>query len=77
MGTKIVIIKAKFNNRVCYYPMVIDQPIKSNHMYNFGNIVITCEGSPNPWTDFEKVKINYSIEITDWITVPLDKDITF
>lgn len=72
-----VLIKASFDNRICYYPIVIDQSVTGNTLYNFGDIVISCEGAPNPWSDFEKVRIDYSIEISDWVYSQLSPEYVF
>lgn len=61
-----VMIKALYDGRVCYYPLVIDREIKSNTWYRIGDVTITCEGVENPWDDFTKVKASFEISISDW-----------
>ena len=61
-----IMIKALYEEKVCYYPLVINQEIKNNTMYKIGDITITCEGCENPWDDFTKVKILFDIEVVDW-----------
>ncbi len=61
-----VMIKALYNGRVCYYPLVIDREIRNNTLYRIGNVTITCEGVENPWDDFTQVKTSFEITISDW-----------
>lgn len=61
-----VMIKAKYEGEVTYYPLKIDQDIRNNTLYRIGDITITCQGCDNPWDDFTKVKVNFDIEIIDW-----------
>ena len=61
-----VMIKALYDGRVCYYPLVIDREIKNNTWYRIGNVTITCEGVENSWDDFTKVKTSFEISISDW-----------
>lgn len=61
-----VILKALYDGRVCYYPLVIDREIKNNTWYRIGDITITCEGVENPWDDFTSIKTSFEISISDW-----------
>lgn len=61
-----VIIKALYNGRVCYYPIVIDMPIESNTLYNIGTVTISSEGVQNPWQDFGHVSIGCKVKAQDW-----------
>lgn len=61
-----VMIKALYDGRVCYYPLVMDREIKNNTWYRIGNVTITCEGVENPWDDFTRVKTFFEISISDW-----------
>lgn len=61
-----VMIKALYEGRVCYYPLVIDREIRRNTLYRIGDIVITSEGVENPLDDFTTVKTQFSITIADW-----------
>jgi len=72
-----IMIKALYENKVCYYPLVINQEIKNNTLYKIGNIKITCEGVENPWDDFTKVKILFDIEVVDWDYNEIYPEFTF
>lgn len=61
-----VLIKATYDGKTCWYPLKIDQEIKNNTLYRIGDITITCEGVPNPWNDFNRIMVKYSIEVVDW-----------
>lgn len=61
-----VMIKALYDGRVCYYPLVMDREIRSNTWYRIGNVTLTCEGVENPWDDFTMVKTSFEITISDW-----------
>lgn len=68
-----LIIKALFNGEVCYYPFDINDKIKedggkilSNTSYKFGDITITCKGVKNPYDDFSKIKVLFSVKVTEW-----------
>ena len=61
-----IIIKAKYEGRVCYYPLKIDTAIKNNTLYHIGDITITCEGNETPEPDFDKVLVNFSVKVQDW-----------
>lgn len=61
-----VMIKALYDGRVCYYPLVIEREIINNTWYRFGNVTITCEGVENPWEDFTHLKTSFEISISGW-----------
>lgn len=61
-----VLIKATYDGNVCWYPLRIDQEIKNNTIYRIGDITVTCEGTPNPWDDFNRILTTFSIEVIDW-----------
>ena len=61
-----ILIKAKYDGRDTYYPLVIDQAINNNTLYHIGNIKITTEGMENPWDEWVKVKIIFDIQVVDW-----------
>lgn len=72
-----LMLKALYEGRVCYYPLVIDKEIKNNTLYRIGDIKITCEGVKNPQDVFTKIKILFDIDVADWDYNDLYPEFTF
>ena len=61
-----MIIQAKYDGNICYYPLVVSSELISNTMYKCGAIKITCEGMPNPQDDFSSLRVRFNYESVDW-----------
>ena len=72
-----VMIKALYDGRVTYYPLVINLPIAQNTLYRIGDITITCEGCENPWDEFSKIRVFFDIEVADWDYKEIYPEYTF
>ena len=72
-----VMIKALYEGRECWYPLVIDREIKNNTLYEIGDVEITCEGTADPSEPFTKIKITFSLKVTDWDYQEVYPEFTF
>lgn len=61
-----MIIQAKFDGIVCYYPLIIASELLSNTMYRCGALVVSCEGMPNPEDEFSSIRVRFNYENDDW-----------
>lgn len=73
-----IIIHTVFDGHDSYYPIVIDEDIRSNTQYVCGDVHIATDGMPSPADDFFSTKATYSYSVHDWTVKPLsDDDIRF
>lgn len=72
-----VMIKAEYDGRDCWYPLVIDREIRNNTLYEIGDIKITCEGTSDPADPFTKVKVLFSLKVMDWDRQEVYPEFTF
>lgn len=62
-----LIIQAEYDNRTCYYPLVVSDELIMNTMYRCGAVKITCGGMPSPSDDFSSIRVSYNYESADWV----------
>ena len=61
-----LVIQARYDGQVCYYPLVVSDELLMNTMYECGTIKITCGGMPSPSDDFTNIRVSYNYESADW-----------
>lgn len=68
-----LLIKASYDGRTCYYPIVFDKGIKSGTSYWIGLIEITCEGVATPEEAFSKIKACIGFNPSPWDDADMPK----